>query len=116
MVMDMSQTDSLTHRRISVFLDRPDAKGEKSEVFIHFYSTKYLKNMEDAIDYLKTESPIPFLLRKRDKGENMCVELECIGRPKMVFGFSPPSGNRRDDLREIMDWFKKSKILVKLVP
>ena len=113
--MAMPQTDSQTPRKISIFLDCPEAKGEKSKVFIHFYSTKYLKNMDDAIVYLKTESPIPFLLRKRDQGESLCVELECLGRPKMVFGFSPPSGNRRDDLREILEWFKKSKILVKLV-
>lgn len=112
----MQQTDSHPPGRISNFLDRPEAKGEKSKVFILFYSTQHLKNIDDAIDYLNTESPIPFLLRERENEEGVCVEVECLGSPKMVFGFSPPSGNPSDDLREIMDWFDKSKILVQLVP
>lgn len=111
----MPQTDSDPPRRISNFLDRPEAKGEKSKVFILFYSTQYLKSIDDAIDYLNTEAPIPFLLCEREIEEGMCVEVECIGNPKMVFGFSPPSGNPSDDLREIMDWFNKSKILVTLL-
>jgi hypothetical protein len=111
----MLQTDSLPSRRISNFLDRPEAKGEKSKVFIFFYATEYLKSIDDAIDYLHTESPIPFLLRERERGENICVEVESLGNPKMVFSCSPPSGNPKGDLSEIIDWFDKSEIPVKLV-
>jgi hypothetical protein len=34
----------------------------------------------------------------------------------MVFGFSPPSGTPSNDLREIMDWFDKSRIPAVLLP
>ena len=111
----LSQADSHPSGRTSNFLDRPDAKGEKSKVFILFDSTQRFKSIDDAIDYLNTEAPIPVLLLEREMEENLCVKVECLGTPKIVFGFSPPSGTPSNDLREIMDWFDKSTITAKLV-
>lgn len=111
----MSTIDSHVPNRISFFLNSPEEPCEKSKVFIHFYSSSDLTNSDAAIDYLKTKSPIPLLLRKRNKDVNTCVEVESLNAPKIIFGVSPPSGSPTEDLNEIIAWFKKCHIEVKLV-
>lgn len=108
------QTENTSHR-ISVFLDVPGAIDEKSKVFIRFYLCNELQDVAAALDYLKTKSPIPLLLRPRKKDENTCIEVECLNTPKMIFGFNPPSNRPEEDLNEIVSWFRQNNIEVKLV-
>lgn len=105
------------HQNISIFLDDPQTKGEKSKVFIQFYSSKDIPDVASARDYIKTKSPIPLLLRKRKKDEGLCVEVETVIPPKLVFGFSLPSGDPEKDLSEIIAWFEheQNAIQIKLV-
>lgn len=106
---------SSTLQRISSFLDHPNAKGEKSKVYILFYSSDDLRDAASALDYIKTKSPIPLLLRRREKGGMMCVEVESLNTPKIIFGFSPPSSNSEEDLNEIIAWFQQGATEVKIV-
>ncbi len=110
-------TDSPIKGSVSVFLDVPDRGGEKSNVFIRFSPTPVLNDVGTVLHYLQTESPIPFLLRRRDKTQTTCVEVEALGTPtKMFFGFSPSSDNPCDDLMEIINWFGMNKQLVQILP
>lgn len=111
----MPTGNSNISQRISSFLDHPTTKDEKSKVFILFYSSSDLQDLASALDYINTHSPIPLLLRRRTKDETQCVEIETLNTPKMIFGFSPPSGNPDEDLSEIISWFRQSGTEVKLV-
>lgn len=111
----MSTNNSNWRRKISDFLDCPESKSEKSKVFISFYPTRDVRDVGAAISFLHDACPIPFLLRKRRKKKNTCVELESFSRPKIVFGYSTPSENPDNDLLGIMSWFKNNGIPVEVV-
>jgi hypothetical protein len=104
-----------TLQRISVFLDTPGRVDKKSKVLIQFYSSDEFKDLAGALTYLKTQSPIPLLLRRKKKDEGTCVEVVSLNTPKMTFSFSPPSHNPEEDITEIFSWFQKNNIEVKLV-
>jgi hypothetical protein len=106
----MPQYDPTLKSNISVFLDYPEVENEKSKVFIRFHPTPVLKDVDAALRYLQTESPIPFLLRKPDKKKAACVEVEALGTPtKMFFGFSSSTDNPCDDHIAIINWFGMNK-------
>lgn len=101
--------------RISTFLYCQDDVNKKSNVFIWFYSTSDLNDVDSVLDYLRSKAPTPILLFRRQKEENSCVEVEARGSgTQIVFGFSPPSGRSSADLEEIISWFKKNKLSAKL--
>jgi hypothetical protein len=110
----MSTIDTHVPNRISCFLKQMDGRDEKSNIFISFYSLNDITEASAAINYLQTKSPQPIPLRKRSKEANTCVEVEFVGPNKMIFGFSPPSENPDNDLREIKAWFEKNNIEVKI--
>jgi len=111
----MSDQSPISRRRISAFLNLPGVGSKRSSVYLSFRPTQEVRDVAAAIWWLKTMSPIPFLLRIRGSGDNKCIELECFSHLRMVFGYSPPSDSPANDLQEILAWFAENEILVEVV-
>lgn len=93
----------------------PDEPSKPSNIFLKFDPNGEIKNETDALAYLRDRAPIPILLRQVRKELGTCVEVETLGAPRFIFMVAPPSDEPRDDLAEIAEWFKESKLSMKLI-
>jgi hypothetical protein len=110
-------TDALfDSEQISAFLDEPETKGIRSQVYVRFYSDQYVKTVEQAMRLVYHFRTIPIALFQLGDVDALKVEVGSHSLNSMIFGFTPASGNVERDLAAIIDWFEKSKVAVELMP